>query len=288
MVIKACLKSILGHCVMSERNACAQNVTLSTFFSQYPREPNTIIQSKKPYQRRGLHEPNINKNNQKCGGGKHYLFVAGATLAILTPFQAAQASVIFSQAANFPAGGSFASQNDTNSFGNYATVYDNFSFSSDNLVDGVDWVGSYFNPPTAAPISSFALSIFGNNAGQPGSLLFSETITGNAGETFIGTDNNGFPVYSYSANLTNTFLAQAGATYWLAIVPSLGFPPQWGWYTSSEGDGVSYQDFFGSRSQLGTDFAFSLTGQQVPEPSAILGLLGLGLLGIGSQFKQKR
>ena len=213
--------------------------------------------------------------------------VAGATLAILTPFQAAQASVIFSQAANFPAGSLFSSQNDTNSFGNFATVYDNFSFSSDNLVDGVDWVGGYFSGAPAA-ISSFALSIFGNNAGQPGSLLFSETITGNAGETFIGTDNNGSPTYSYSANLTNTFLAQAGATYWLAIVPSLGFPPQWGWYTSSQGDGVSYQDFLGSRSQLGRDFAFSLTGQQVPEPSAILGLLGLGLLGIGSQFKQKR
>ncbi|GEA27181.1 hypothetical protein MiAbW_01741 [Microcystis aeruginosa NIES-4325] len=215
--------------------------------------------------------------------------VAGATLAILTPFQAAQASVIFSQAANFPAGAPFASQNDTNFFGlgNFATVYDNFSFSSDNLVDGVDWVGGYFSGSPAA-ISSFALSIFGNNAGQPGSLLFSETITGNAGETFIGTDNNGTPTYSYSANLTNTFLAQAGATYWLAIVPSLGFPPQWGWYTSSQGDGVSYVDFFGSRIQLGTDFAFSLTGQQVPEPSAILGLLGLGLLGIGSQFKQKR
>ncbi|TRT85133.1 MAG: PEP-CTERM sorting domain-containing protein [Microcystis aeruginosa Ma_OC_H_19870700_S124] len=213
--------------------------------------------------------------------------LAGATLAILTPFQAAQASVIFSQAANFPGGEVFASQNDTNSFGNFATVYDNFSFSSDNLVDGVDWVGGYFNGSPAA-ISSFALSIFGNNAGQPGSLLFSETITGNAGETFIGTDNNGSPTYSYSANLTNTFLAQAGATYWLAIVPSRGFPPQWGWYTSSQGDGVGYQDFFGSRSQLDRDFAFSLTGQQVPEPSAILGLLGLGLLGIGSQFKQKR
>ncbi|CCI12509.1 exported hypothetical protein [Microcystis aeruginosa PCC 9806] len=214
--------------------------------------------------------------------------VAGATLAILTPFQAAQASVIFSQAANFPAGNAFASQNDTNSFGNFATVYDNFGFSSDNLVDGINWVGAYFNPPTAAPISSFAISIFGNNAGQPGSLLFSETITGNAGETLIGTDNNGFSTHSYSANLTNTFLAQAGATYWLAIVPSLGFPPQWGWYTSSEGDGVGYQDFLGTPSQPGTDFAFSLTGQQVPEPSAILGLLGLGLLGIGSQFKHKR
>jgi len=230
----------------------------------------------------------LTKVIKNVGGGKHCLLVAGATLAILTPFQAAQASVIFSQAANFPAGGSFASQNDTNSFGNFATVYDNFSFSSDNLVDGVDWVGGYFNPPTAAPISSFALSIFGNNAGQPGSLLFSETITGNAGETFIGTDNNGRLTYSYSASLTNTFLAQAGATYWLAIVPSLGFPPQWGWYTSSEGDGVGYQDFFGSRFQRDTDFAFSLTGQQVPEPSAILGLLGLGLLGIVSQFKQKR
>ncbi|WP_228021145.1 PEP-CTERM sorting domain-containing protein [Microcystis sp. LEGE 08355] len=229
----------------------------------------------------------LTKVIKSAGGGKHCLLVAGATLAILTPFQAAQASVIFSQAADFPSGNVLASQNDTNSFGNFATVYDNFSFSSDNLVDGVDWVGGYFNGSPAA-ISSFALSIFGNNAGQPGSLLFSETITGNAGETFIGTDNNGFPVYSYSANLTNTFLAQAGATYWLAIVPSLGFPPQWGWYTSSQGDGVSYQDFLGSRSQLDTDFAFSLTGERVPEPSAILGLLGLGLLGIGSQFKQKR
>lgn len=224
---------------------------------------------------------------KNAGGGKHYLLVAGATLAILAPFQAAQAGVIFSQAADFPSGSVFASQNDTNSLGNYATVYDNFSFSSDNLVDGVDWVGGYFSGAPAA-ISSFALSIFGNNAGQPGSLLFSETITGNAGETFIGTDNNGTPTYSYSANLTNTFLAQAGATYWLAIVPSLGFPPQWGWYISSQGDGVSYQDFFGNRSQLATDFAFSLTGERVPEPSAILGLLGLGLLGIGSQFKQKR
>jgi hypothetical protein len=230
----------------------------------------------------------ISKTNQKCGGGKHYLLVAGATLAILAPSQAAQAGVIFSQAADFPNSDTFfASQNDTNSLGNFATVYDNFSFSSDNLVDGIDWVGVYFNGAPAA-ISSFALSIFGNNAGQPGSLLFSETITGNAGETFIGTANNGAPTYSYSANLTNTFLAQAGETYWLAIVPTIGFPPQWGWYTSSQGDGVSYQDFFGSRSQPGTDLAFSLTGERVPEPSAILGLLSLGLLGIGSQFKQKR
>ncbi|MDB9434847.1 PEP-CTERM sorting domain-containing protein [Microcystis aeruginosa] len=228
----------------------------------------------------------LTKVIKNAGGGKHCLLVAGATLAILTPFQAAQASVIFSQAADFPSGNVLASQNDTNSFGNFATVYDNFSFSSDNLVDGVDWVGGYFNGSPAA-ISSFALSIFSNNAGQPGSLLFSETITGNAGETFIGTSNLGSPTYSYSASLTNTFLAQAGATYWLAIVPSLGFPPQWGWYPSSQGDGVGYQDFLGSRSQTG-DFAFSLTGQQVPEPSAILGLLGLGLLGIGSQFKQKR
>ena len=214
--------------------------------------------------------------------------MAGATLAILAPFQAAQAGVIFSQAADFPAGTVSSSQNDTNvsGLGNFATVYDNFSFSSDNLVDGVDWVGGYFSGAPAA-ISSFALSIFGNNAGQPGSLLFSETITGNAGETFIGTNNDGFPTYSYSANLTNTFLAQAGATYWLAIVPSLGFPPQWGWYTRTQGGGVSYQDFFGNRSRLARDSAFSLTGERVPEPSAILGLLSLGLLGIGSQFKQK-
>lgn len=230
----------------------------------------------------------LTKIIKNAGLGKHCLLSAGATLAILTPLQAAQASVIFSQAAKFPARGTLASQNDTNGLGNFATVYDNFGFSSENLVDGINWVATYFNPPTAAPISSFALSIFGNNAGQPGSLLFSETITGNAGETFIGTNIIGRPTYSYSASLTSSFLAQAGETYWLAIVPSLGWPPQWGWYTSSEGDGVAYQDFLGSRFQRDTDVAFSLTGQQVPEPSAILGLLGLGLLGIGSQFKQKR
>jgi hypothetical protein len=221
--------------------------------------------------------------------GKHSLLLASATLAILAPFQAAQASVIFSQAGDFPGGTEFASQNDPISFGNFATLYDNFSFSSDNLVDGIDWVGAYFGGDPAA-ISSFALSIFDDNAGQPGSLLFSETITGNAGETFVSISNNGSPTYSYSASLTSSFLAQAGETYWLAIVPTLDFPPQWGWYTSSEGDGVSYQDFFGNRSQLGTDFAFSLTGESpnVPEPSAMLGLLSLGLLGIGSKLKQKR
>jgi hypothetical protein len=227
---------------------------------------------------------------KSAGGGKHYLLVAGAALALLAPFQAAQAGVIFSQASVFPDRGLLASQNDSNSSpsDNFATAYDNFSFSSDNLVDGIDWVGAYFNPPTAGPISSFALSIFDDNAGQPGSLLFSETITGNAGETFIGTNNIGRPTYSYSANLTNTFLAQAGETYWLAIVPTIGFPPQWGWYISSQGDGVSYQDFLESRFQRDRDVAFSLTGERVPEPSAILGLLSLGLLGIGSQFKQKR
>ncbi len=30
---------------------------------------NTIIQSKKPCQRRGFHGANINKNHQECGGG---------------------------------------------------------------------------------------------------------------------------------------------------------------------------------------------------------------------------
>jgi hypothetical protein len=222
---------------------------------------------------------------KNAGGGKHCLLVAGATLAILAPFQAAQASVIFNQTANFPGGGVTASQNDPISFGNFATVYDNFSFSSDNLVDGIDWVGGYFGGGPAA-ISSFALSIFDDNGGQPGSLLFSETITGDAGETFIG--GNTIITYSYSASLTSSFLAQGGETYWLAIVPTLGFPPQWGWYTSSEGDGVSYQDFLGNRSQLGEDFAFSLAGEPVPEPSAMLGLLSLGLLGIGSKLKQKR
>jgi len=83
-------------------------------------------------------------------------------------------------------------------------------------------------------------------------------------------------------DLTTPFLAQAGTTYWLSVQATMPFPPQWGWAGGTGGDGIAYQDFLGSRSQLPTDLAFRLT---TPEPS-ILALIGIGLAGIGFQRRR--
>jgi hypothetical protein len=183
--------------------------------------------------------------------------------------------------------GLVASQNDTSAFGNFATSYDNFTLGATTAINQVQWVGGYFNPQTLGPIMMWTVSFYANNGGQPGGLLQSFVIPGNAGETFIQNDTLGDPNYLYTAAVS--FTAAAGTEYWLSVVPDLAFPPQWGWGTSSVGDGISYQDFFGTRLQNPTDLAFALYTQQQttsPEPGTLM-LLGTGIVGIAGMLRRK-
>jgi hypothetical protein len=193
-------------------------------------------------------------------------------------------SLLYSQNPNF--NGAFASQNDPNGFGNFATSYDNFSLNTSTNITQVQWVGSYFNPPNQAPITSWTLNFYADNGGVPGNSLYQTTVNGTANETFLQNDTLGDPTYLYSLNVN--FAATAGTKYWLSVVPTLGFPPQWGWETSSQGDGSAYQCFFGTCGSVSSDLAFALFGGQttVPEPGTLV-MLGTGILGLAGVIRRK-
>ena len=192
--------------------------------------------------------------------------------------------VVFSQPTDLLS--SQASQNDTSAggLGNYSTVYDNFSLPAGTPITGVQWVGAFFNPSSVGSITGFTLSFYNNAGNAPGSLLASFAIAGNANQAFLATDSADDPTYTYAAPVN--FTPAGGGTQWLSIVPDLAFPPQWGWESSSSGDGVSYNCFFGDCGTVAGDQAFSLTSP-VPEPGS-LALLGTGAACLLATLRSRR
>jgi hypothetical protein len=190
--------------------------------------------------------------------------------------------VIYSQPPD-SSGGLIGSQN------NAYTTYDDFTLDSPFTVTDVHWRGGYYDSPPGT-IDSFTIQFYSNNAGQPGGSLFSETILGNAGETYVGIEGGrNSPIYDYSVNLILPFTETAG-TYWLSIQANkTSIPPQWGWHIGTGGDGVSYQQDSWDLTRWSEifDLAFDLTGTAaaVPEPSTML-LLGSGLIGLWG-FRKK-
>ena len=195
-----------------------------------------------------------------------------AAVSALALAGGAQAATLYTQAA-LPNGGASASQNDTGANGNFATVFDDFTLSATSNITGLNFTGQFFNPNTSVgPISGFTVNFYSDAAGAPGSTLASSFTTGTAGQSCTGVVCN----YSLALN----FNADAGTRYWMSIVPDLLFPPQWGWNFGSGGNGVAYQTFFGTTTQQTRDYAFTLTGNAVPEPATwAMMIAGFGIIG---------
>lgn len=210
-------------------------------------------------------------------------FTAAAAVFLALGTPSLRASAVYSQPPLLASGldlGGYYSQNDTNTGTYDATTFDNFTLVSPATLDSLSWVGSYVN--STGTITGFTISIWGNNAGVPDythAALYTASVSGNAGQTFVEDDFFGNPTYNYAANIN--FSAAAGTEYWLSIVPSLAGPSRWAWETGSGGDGTAYQLFgtLSSPSSPGTvnaDLTFTLFNTPIPEP-ATTGLIGVGL-----------
>jgi hypothetical protein len=180
----------------------------------------------------------------------------------------------------------FGSQNDTNGLGNFATVYQQFTLAKGTSyydVESFHWVGGYFNPGNQGPITAWTLTLYSDSGGTPGSAIASGFFPGTGGETFIG-NVNGFPIYVYWLYFQSFDMAPG--TYWASVVPDLGFPPQWGWATST-GTDPGYQCFFGTCGLSGVGFAYAVDGRPIPEPGTLI-MLGTGILGLAGSLRRKR
>lgn len=209
---------------------------------------------------------------------------AGALLALAG---AASADVLYTQPWNGTSE-AYSSQNDTTGGnGNFATAYDDFVIGASSFLNGFNWTGVYFNPSVQGPIEGFTITLYDDAGGTPGDAFAAGFFT-DFNETFLGSPD-GFVTYSYSVTFADFGPVDAG-TYWLSIVPDLGFPPQWGWAVSDVGNGNGYQCFTGTCTTLGVNFAFDVIGDPaaiVPEP-ATWGMMILGFGMVGATVRNRR
>lgn len=204
-----------------------------------------------------------------------------------------------------------------------AKAYDNFSLSSDYLIDGFNWSGIYAEPfPATRSDTDFVVEIWGVDAGNnnyadvgSGPLLTFNfeggttagtggpdlTVTA-LGHTSPATDNTpgGGEAFSYSGSVPPIPLA--AGDYWISILANQTFSnqvevdPEWQWHLGT-GPGDSFTAYDRTLDPAGTplagilqegdkDLAFQITGQLVPEPNSAL-LAALGMLSLGLIRRQR-
>jgi hypothetical protein len=237
----------------------------------------------------------LTKIIKNAGEGKHYLLVAGATLAILTPFQAAQAIV--------------GTGTVTGYFDNPITLPD--SVYTGIGTDTIEW-GTPFGDSFTNQLSFIPSDFTDQPKGQDfvaGRLYYRN------GTIFLGTQIDGVDLIINTTSSDPDFTQTLPLKITIVNTPNVADDP------IASADFIYFTDFpdrgsfrvlegeetyvevitqfnsldlvgFGAVGDPLKGFLSPSTGPNpfpaVPEPSSILGLLALGLLGIGSVSNKQR
>jgi hypothetical protein len=130
-------------------------------------------------------------------------------------------------------------------FGGFAsggaiTVADQFAFAERTEVVQIAWWGGdgSANPPPP-DVDDFAVRLYADAAGQPGSVLRTYLVGNSVLRTatggYVNPPGPGFPglaEFQYSFELPEPFAAEAGVLYWISIVNTPASDP-WVWEVSS-------------------------------------------------------
>lgn len=218
-------------------------------------------------------------------------YVAAVILLVslsVSPPAAAADYVLFSQSASQRPVEIESYSNGINGDQNVIAVFDDFTIPIDAELTGVNWTGGFIGNYDGASVSRFTIRFYENLANQPGALLSSSVIVGNANENYSTFLNKN----TYYAQLTNPILVSMHKSYWISVVATvdnslnLNNTATWGWGVSQTlispfppDDPVIayYSNNNGPRYMMSANMSFSISGIAVPEPPG-LGALGLGLI----------
>ena len=140
-----------------------------------------------------------------------------------------------------------------------AKAWDNFTLSTETVLDGVDFSGVYAEafPAGSTAQTSFSIEFFSDSAGLPGALAASVVVDGgvagvndgNVTSTLVGTSPSGGSIFDYEAMIPFTLLA--AGDYWVSITAIQTFPsaspivdPTWTWQLGTNSGGADGFYFF--------------------------------------------